>query len=101
MLKLNVDKQLLVCPEILLIPCDFFVFRVARVVKVQVKLDQLLSTEPTLALDLEVVPQQRLDTTVDSLAEANLKVEQQLMATKGMEAMDKLLLTDNSRKQQW
>lgn len=85
----------------LLIPCDFFVFRVARVVKVQVKLDQLLSTEPTLALDLEVVPQQRLDTTVDSLAEANLKVEQQLMATKGMEAMDKLLLTDNSRKQQW
>lgn len=79
----------------------FFVFRVARVVKVQVKLDQLLSTEPTLALDLEVVPQQRLDTTVDSLAEANLKVEQQLMATKGMEAMDKLLLTDNSRKQQW
>jgi hypothetical protein len=38
---------------------------------------------------------------VDSLAVANLKAEQQLTATKGMEAMVKLLLTDNSRKQQW
>lgn len=72
-----------------------------RVVKVQVRLDQLLSTAPILALDLGVALQQRLDTTVDSLAAANLKAEQQLTATKGMEATGKLLLTDNSRKQQW
>jgi hypothetical protein len=79
--------------------CNFF--RVVKAAKVQVRLDQLLSTVPILALDLGVVPQQRLDTTVDSLAVANLKAEQQLTATKGMEAMVKLLLTDNSRKQQW
>lgn len=74
--------------------------RVHRVVKVQDKLDQLLSTVPILELDQEVVLQPRLAITVDSQAVDNLKAEQQLTATKAMEAMVKLLLTDNSRKQQ-
>lgn len=75
--------------------------RVHRVVKVQVKQDQLLSTVPTLALDLVVALQPRLDTMVDSPAVANLKAEQQPTATRDMEAMDKPHLMDNSRKQQW
>ena len=70
-----------------------------RAVKVQVKLDQLLSTALILALDLEVTPLLQLVITAGSPAADNLKAEQQLTATKDMEVMGRLLLTDNSRKQ--